>query len=154
MGGVVTFDPAVFKGLYPEFATVTDGTLTGYFNRACLYLNNTVCSPVADLGIRSTLLDLVTAHIAAMSGSGVNGQGAPGMVGRLDQVGEGTVNAHTSYSTTVPGSMAWYIQTTYGAQYWEATAAYRTFRYRPGPPAAPASPAYSLPGLYPYIPPR
>ncbi len=143
MTGIVTFNATTFKERYPEFATVSDGLLTLYFGEACLFLNNTIASRVVDVNIRATLLNMLTAHVAALSGSGV---GPSGMVGRVDQAAEGTVSASASYSADVSQSMAWYIQTEYGATYWAATAVYRTARYIPGRLPQPASPAYSLPG--------
>ena len=125
----VVFDPVAFKAAYPEFATLSDATLARYFTQATIYLDNTGCSPVKNLTVRAMLLDMLVAHIAALH-SGVNGQPPSGIVGRVSSATEGSVSVSTEYN--VPGSAAWYTQTPYGAEYWEATKPYRMFRMVPG----------------------
>lgn len=132
----VAFDPAAFKAAYPEFAAVPDATLQRYFTEATIYLDNTDCSPVTDLAQRSLLYDMLVAHLAAMR-SGVNGQPPSGLVGRVSNATEGSVSVGTEYN--VPGSAAWYAQTQYGAQYWEATKRYRMARHYPGFSCAPTT---------------
>lgn len=130
---VVVFDSAGFLARYPEFASVSTPTLQAYFNEATIYLNNTDTSPVTDGsvgGMRSLLLNMLTAHIAALN-SGVSGQAASQIVGRVDQATEGSVSVHADMGA-VPGTAAWYMQTKYGASYWAASAPYRTMRYFTG----------------------
>lgn len=127
---VVAFDFATWAALFPELAaTVTEPLATAYFTRRCpLYLDNTDASPVQDVAQRAALLDLLVAHIAAVSAPGR----AQGAAGRVSSVTEGSVTIATEYP--VQGDMAsWYAQTSYGAQFWAATAQYRTFAYVPGP---------------------
>lgn len=126
--GVVTFDPAAFKLRYPEFATVGDSLLGMYFDEAGLYLNNTPCSVVQDLARRTTLLYMLTAHIAGLS--------VASLVGRISNATEGSVSV-TADMGPVTNSQAWYLQTKYGASYWNATRPYRTARYVPGRSHAP-----------------
>lgn len=126
MTGIVVFDAGAFVNRYPEFTSVSAPTLQTYFDEATIYLDNTQSSPVSDLTIRATLLNMVTAHIAALNGNG----NPAGLVGRVTAATQGSVSAQASYSNAVSGSMAWYIQTSYGASYWAATARYRTMRYR------------------------
>ena len=129
--GIVTFDPAVFKAAFPEFATVADAALTLNFSLATLALNNTCRSRVCDAAQRETLLNLLVAHITQIR-NGVNGNAAGGLVGRVSDATEGS----DSVSADV-GSMtfnaAWFLQTPYGFTYWQLTAQYRTFRYLPPP---------------------
>lgn len=127
---VVVFDPVAFSARYPEFCSVTSAVLTLYFNEATIYLDNTDCSIVQDVARRAVLLNMLTAHIAAMNGSGVNGAGASGLVGRISSATEGSVSVSTDFGI-VSNREAWYAQTKYGAQFWAATAPYRSFRYRP-----------------------
>jgi hypothetical protein len=127
---VVAFDIVAFRARYPEFASVPDATLVAYFSEAGLYLNNTDTSLVTDTGIRSTLLNMLTAHIAALN-SGVNGQAPSDIVGRVSQASEGSVSVSADMGV-VTGSAAWFLQTKYGAAYWQASAAFRTFRYVTG----------------------
>lgn len=127
---VVVFDPAAFKLAYPQFAAVSDGQLTNYFNLATLYLSNEDCSVVQDIPKRTTLLWLLTAHIAFLSGA-LNPGGTPGLVGRVSSATEGSV----SVSTEMPmsPSSAWFLQTAWGSAFWQATLSLRSFRYRARP---------------------
>ncbi len=122
----VVFDPAAFIARYPEFALVSPLLLGDYFVEATLYCNNTDLSVVADIPTRTLFLNMLTAHIAKLA--------AAPLVGRIDSAAEGSVSAHTVYSNAVAGSMAWYIQTQYGASYWTASKPYRSFRYVPQQP--------------------
>ncbi len=102
---------------------------TAYFSQATLYLNNTDCSPVSDVGQRLQLFNMLVAHIAALNGA--IGPGSQGIVGRVSSATEGGVTITFDYQATA-GSAQWYAQTPWGAQYWEATAGYRTMQYVPG----------------------
>jgi len=137
---IVVFDVAAFRERYPEFDTVSDSLLNAYFVEATVYLDNTDCSVVTDPVIRAVYLNMLVAHFAALN-SGVNGQAPSGLVGRVASASEGSVSVSLG---EVPSSGAswWYLQTPYGAAYWQATAAYRTARYVPG-----ASPS-NYPGHY------
>jgi len=128
--GIVVFDVASFRVRYPEFATVSDALLGAYFDEATIYLNNTECSPVTDLAKRSLLLNMLVAHVAALN-AGVNGQTASPLVGRVNSATEGSVSVTTDMGV-VSGSAAWFMQTKYGAAYWQATVNLRSFRYVPG----------------------
>lgn len=126
----VTFDVAAFKARYPEFANVGAPLLEECFADACLYLSNGDGSPVQDLVRRARLLNMLTAHVAALGGAlSADGQAKP--VGRISQATEGSVSA--SFEYLAPGSAAWFAQTQYGAAFWQATTSLRGFRYRPRP---------------------
>lgn len=124
---VVIFDPTAFKAAYPAFVAVPDALLTEYFNIATLYLSNTDCSIVQDIARRTTLLWLLTAHIAFLSGA-LNPDGSPSMVGRISSATEGSVSVSTEFPMTP--SSAWFLQTAWGAQFWQATLSLRSFKYR------------------------
>ena len=128
--GVVVFNATTFKARYPEFSTIADLTLQAYFDESTLFLSNANASPVRDLKRRAYLLNMLTAHIAALN-SGVNGVPASPLAGRINQATEGSVTVSADVGP-VTNSQAWYLQTKYGAEYWQATAIFRTFRYRPG----------------------
>lgn len=128
--GIVVFDVAVFRERYPEFTTVSDGLLQLFFDESTLYLNNTECSLVQDVPRRALLLNMLTAHVAALN-AGTNGQAASPLVGRINSATEGSVSVSTDMGA-VPGSAAWFVQTKYGAAYWQATVNLRSFRYIPG----------------------
>lgn len=123
---VVAFDAAVFKARYPEFAAVSDVTLSACFTEAGLYLSNTDTSPVQNVGRRLILLNMLTAHVAFIGGLlGTDGQARP--VGRLASASEGSVSA--SFENLTPGSASWFQQSQYGAAFWQSTTNLRGFRY-------------------------
>jgi uncharacterized protein DUF4054 len=135
----VVFDYQGWMAAYPEFAAVTQPRAQRFFNEACVYCDNTACSPIADLTQREIYLWMLTAHIAALNG-GLDpcgeipaGQGR-GLVGRITNASEGSVSVGTEYPVSGDGpNAAWYNQTPYGANYWVATAQFRTFQYHLGP---------------------
>jgi len=128
MAGPVTFDFTTWTTLYPEFASVSPVLAQSYFNRATLYCRNDGRHPASTDAILSELLYMLTSHIAKMSAP-AGGQ-APTLTGRVSSVSEGSV----SISTELPmqANAAWFQQTTYGFNYWTATAQYRTMHYVPG----------------------
>lgn len=128
--GVVIFDPAAFKLRYPEFSSVDSALLQQYFTQATIYLDNTDFSRVSNLAVRAMLLNMLVAHIAFLY-SGANGQSPSGLVGRVDSASEGSVSVHADMPGVTANS-AWYMQTKYGADYWNATAPFRTFQYISG----------------------
>jgi len=130
MEGVVSFNAATFQARYPEFSSLSPDVLALYFAEATLFLNNTAASAVTDLNVRALLLNMLTAHLAALFG-GVNGQAATPLVGRVNSATEGSVSVSTDMGP-VYNSQAWYVQTKYGAEFWAATSIFRRFRYVPG----------------------
>lgn len=122
----VVFDPAAFKARYPEFAAVGGPLLSACFDEAGLYLSNADNSPVQNLTRRAVLLNMLTAHIAALGGA-LSSDGQPRPVGRVSSATEGSVSASMEY--LAPGSSAWFAQTQYGAAFWQATTSLRGFRY-------------------------
>jgi hypothetical protein len=125
----VVFDYAGFSAAFPELlGEVSAVAAQQYFNMACLYLDNSDCSIIADASVggqRSTLLNLLTAHIAAL-----RAKGRDGAVGRITAASQGSVSI--SLAADYPaGSAQWYTSTSYGAMYWEATAQFRQAFYIP-----------------------
>jgi hypothetical protein len=131
-GGVVTFNWAEWIVQYPEFGFVTQPQGQSFFNRATLLVDNTACSPISDLFQRTILLNMATAHIAALFAS-QNGQGPRGVVGRISDSTEGSVSASLEYVAPTTDIAAYWNQTPYGAQYFAATRKYRTGFYAPAP---------------------
>lgn len=144
--GVVVFVPADFKQAYTEFATVADARLTENFNIATLQMNNSCRSRVMDAAKRETLLNLLTAHITALR-DGVNSQPPAGVVGRVSSATEGSVSVSADMGTMVYGQ-AYYMQTQWGALYWQSTAPYRTMVYVPAPVVCADLPAGGVPYGY------
>lgn len=130
---VVVFNPATFRELYPEFSSASDTLLTALFNQACaLYLDNTDESVVQDVNEREQLLMLLVAHLCTLRGLGKDGQGSSsGLVGRITSASEGSVSVSVDSSGSNDESW-WYLQTPWGAAYWQATSPYRSMVYHPG----------------------
>jgi len=126
----VIFDVTVFKTRYPEFAAVNAGLLGACFDEATLYLSNGDGSRVQNVTKRTLMLNMLTAHIAFIGGAlSPDGQAKP--VGRLSSGSEGSVSA--SFEGPTPGSSSWFMQSQYGAAFWQASAMYRGFQYRSQP---------------------
>jgi hypothetical protein len=132
MDGVVSFNYPGWAARYPELASWVNATLAAaYFAEAAIYCDNTPCSIVGNLDQRAVLLNMLTAHIAALNAP-LNGQPASPLVGRINSATEGSVSVQTAYDVPA-GTAQWYAQTKYGAAYWAASAQYRTMRYVPSP---------------------
>ena len=127
MSGVVVFDPAEFRLLYPSISA-TDEQLEMYFAMAETFLDNTECSIVKDLDARKTMLYLLVAHIALLSQQAESGNP---VVGRISNATEGTVSVGLDYGT-MGNNERWYLQTPWGAMYWQMSKKYRSMVYRLG----------------------
>lgn len=142
--GIVTFDEAAFLARFPAFAawaSANPGQLQVRFNEVtAIYINNTNTAYVQDVTERSYLINFAIAHVLTIEGALTPAEDAAGIaskVGRIGSATEGTVTAQLDMGA-VPGTAAWWLQTQYGATYWNATAKYRTFRYGRAPsPCAP-----------------
>ena len=126
----VVFDPTAFKVRYPEFAAVSNANLSACFDEGCLYLSNEDNSPVQNIARRTILLNMMTAHVAYIGGT-LNADGQPRPVGRTSSASEGSVSASFEYPAA--GSYAWFLQSQYGASFWQATSSLRGFCYRSCP---------------------
>lgn len=129
--GVVVFDYARWSGRYPELAGfIAEPTAELYFAEAQLYCDNTECSPIRDAnpgGVRELLLNMVTAHIAALNAP-LNGNPSSPLVGRISNATEGSVTVAAELNLE-PGSSQWFAQSKYGLAFWQATRRYRSARY-------------------------
>ena len=129
MIGVVAFDFPTWAASYPEFAGLPPSLIAGYFMTAGTICDNTPASIVTDAsvgGMRSVLLGVLTAHITALMKPG-----SSPLVGRINSATEGSVTVQAEMAPATASS-AWFMQTKYGALYWQMTSAYRTMRYMPG----------------------
>lgn len=132
---VAVFVYADWTAMFPEMASVTGSVAESFFSIAELLLDNTDCSPVTNVTQRTTLLYFATAHVASLAGYPVasGGTATPsGMVGRVSSATEGTVSVATDYGA-VSSSQAWWLQSQYGATFWQLTAGFRTMRYAAAP---------------------
>lgn len=124
MSGVVEFDIAKFREIYPNIKA-TDAQLQMYFVESSMLLNNTEQSCVTNLAEREVLLFLLVAHMATLQGRVEAGNDS---VGRLSSASEGSVSVSFENGQTTL-SDKWFQQTPYGAKYWALTAKYRSFMY-------------------------
>ena len=138
MDGIVTFNEAAFLLRYPQFAVyaaANPGMLQMVFDEVTvLYINNTPRSYIRDVATRSVLINLAIAHILQLGGAtAVGGAGSTaGQVGRVSSATEGSVSASLDMGST-SANAAWWLQSQYGAEFWNATARFRTFRYAAAP---------------------
>lgn len=131
-GAIATFDVASFRATYPAFSEFPpDATLATYFALAGeVWLRNDGTGPVRTTTLQTALMNMLTAHLAQLF-SGPDGNDPSGLVGRISSATEGSVTVASEYESTM--NSAWFNQTPYGAAFWQATAAYRTFAaYLPG----------------------
>ena len=124
---IVVLNPTGFLQRYPEFSNVDPSVLPVLFNEACAFCNNTDASPVTDVTLRATLLNMLTAHIVFLN-FGSNATPATSLVGRISSASEGSVHA-TADMGKPSAYAAWFMQTKYGAAYWQATKQYRMMHY-------------------------
>lgn len=129
MGSVVSFDFAAWSDRYPEFSTVTSGQAAAFFNEATVYHRNDGGGPVNDANKQAVMLNALTAHIAMLA-VGIGAVQTPAaMVGRISSATQGSISVSADASA-LPGTAAYFAQTTYGLSYWQMTAYLRSFRYR------------------------
>lgn len=148
MGYQVSFDYAAWLALYPEFDVnsaqpVSEAQANLYFTLAGALHANDGGGPVTSAALQSAYMNMVTAHVAKLNAQLAGGAPNPGLVGRISDASEGSVSVRSEYSSQVSQSQAFWVQTSYGAMYWAATAQYRTFRYSPLPTVV-------VPGPYPF----
>ncbi|MGV3346409.1 DUF4054 domain-containing protein [Enterobacteriaceae bacterium LUAb1] len=128
---IVTLNISTFRAMFPEFSTISDAILPFLFDQATDYLNNSEYSLVKDAVKRERLLYLLMAHLAYMRYGDANGNGGPGMVGRISSATEGSVSVSSDLGGFDP-RYAWYTQSPYGLDFWQATKIYRMANYYPG----------------------
>ena len=128
---IAVFNYGAWSTLYPDLAAkVNQAQAQAYFDQAgALYIDNSDCSDIVDVGVRLQLLNLAVAHIATINLPA--SAGGTGIVGRISSATEGSVSV--SSEMKVPGTAAWWVQTQAGASLWQALSAYRTAHYVPGP---------------------
>jgi uncharacterized protein DUF4054 len=115
---------------YPELTYVSDKAAAAYLTIATTLHRNDGGGPVEDAATQLNLLNMVVAHLAQLYAPNADGTPNASLVGRITDATQGSVSVSTDYGTITP-SMAFWLQTKYGALYWAATAPYRTARYLP-----------------------
>ena len=152
--GVVAFVYEDWITRFPEFQqTVTAPQASGMFDEATILLNNTAASIVSDMGQRTSLLYLLTAHMAQLAAiAAAAGGGAP-LVGPIQSVSRGSVSITVAplAGSSTNAMQNWLSQTQYGARFWVLTAKYRTMRYIPGAYVAIEQNGTLFPPAYPWL---
>lgn len=124
MGLIATFDFATWQALFaPAFDTITQPQAELALTLATQYWPNDGSSMATTMVIQTNLLYLIEAHVVQLL-YGVNGQPPSGLVGRIASAGEGSVNVSTEWPTNPDN--AWFLQTSYGAMFWQAILPYRS----------------------------
>lgn len=137
MDGVVVFDPAEFRDLYPSVKG-TDAQLEMHFKFAVWLLGNNECSLVKDLDMRKHFLYLLVAHMATLDQRTEEGNS---VVGRVSSATEGTVSIGLDYGE-MNDNARWYLQTPYGAKYWQMMKQFRSMLYLLGKAPMPVRRTY------------
>lgn len=146
--GVVQFSSAEFVALYPEFTGIPLAAQTNAFNDATTLLDNTCGSAVQDANKRMAFLYMLTAHECFLESGSNDGAGnivpPPGanIVGRVANASEGSVSAAVEWDGTGSPSQAYFLQTKYGAKFWQRTATYRMAFYVSPPSSGPNGPGF------------
>lgn len=134
MADAVPFNYNTFVLTFPAFADLGEQQAALYWGIAEGYWRNDGTSPCTTVTEQARLMNLLTAHIAKMlAPNSAGGQGGD-LTGRITNASEGSVSVQTEFASETPPSMAWYVQTQYGAMFWQLTAPYRTMKYRAPPP--------------------
>lgn len=133
----VTFNYTEWAARFPELA-VPEAVANRFFTDVTMggLLDNTDCSPIADVTRRAIVLDYAVAHLAKLAGYPILvGATVPepvATVGRVSSASEGSVSVSLDYGQ-MRENQAWWCQTQYGATFWQMTRIARTARYVPGP---------------------
>ena len=149
---VIPYDDADFKALFPEFAQCTPQQGQAWFAQASMMCANAASNPLVREGggsywMLQQALYLLTAHIGYLAaprdanGNPTGQQGAgspPQIVGRVTSASQGSVSVSSEMQASSGGySQAYFMQTQYGARYWEMTKSIRTFQYFATPTIVP-----------------
>ena len=129
MGVIVAFSYNGWIALFPQFSNLTQVQVTGpILTVAQQYCRNDGGGPVCDPNLQTQLLNMMVAHIAQLL-FGSTTQPLSPLVGRVSNATEGSVSVTADWPTT-PNN-AWYLQTEYGAMFWQLMLPYRMGRYFP-----------------------
>lgn len=113
---LIQFNYATFAQGYPQFSDMLafpQATLQLYWNTATNFLSNNTASCGMTIPQRTTSLNLLTAHIAALSTIAAKGENT----GLLQSAGIDKVNVSLTPPPEVNQWQWWLNQTPYGQQY-------------------------------------
>lgn len=150
----ITFDYAYWVASYPEFAACSSGQGQAWFDRSTLFFWNDRGNPAWCAGemLFKQYIYLLVSHIAwlnaprdAQGNPAASGTPAPSIVGRVNSATEGSVSVSSEWNGSGSPTESWYLQTKYGAEFWTATAPYRTARYAALPTVVAGAGPYPFP---------
>jgi hypothetical protein len=154
--GAIPFDYDEFISRFPEFGALPESQAQEYWDQACVMFRNDGSSPEQDEGQRRVILDVLTAHMAALFALPPIGRGGIGaMVGvTTSKSVNGVSVGNSGLLPGFTGTRAWLAMTQYGLKYLALTAGYRAFHYVQGPQRYPYPPNRVWPpyGYMPYWP--
>ena len=132
----VTFNYGTWTTRFPEFAVVSSALAQLYFDEASIICRNSVGECEVETWALPIWLNLLTAHIAWLNaprdpqGNPASaGEAESAIVGQITNASEGSVSVALKANTNPTAD--WYMQSRYGAEYWQMTAAIRTMHYVP-----------------------
>lgn len=142
----VTFVYADWVAAFPTFQNINSADGQMYFDGASSLCANDTCSPAwstkvamgsGQVPLLQRLLWLLTCHLAYLGAfrdangnpSSTGTQPPAPLVGRVSQAAEGSVNVTVELDTTGYPVPAFFQQTPWGLQYWQATVQFRTAVY-------------------------
>lgn len=133
MSAVATFDYAAWILRFPELANTSPAQGAVFYAEAGIFWNNTGwCGAVFDVPTQTILMNLMTAHLAFLYNGDIGDPASSAaVVGHIDQANQGSVSIAASVASNVPLTAAFFLQTKYGLEFWQACAKWRTARYRP-----------------------
>jgi hypothetical protein len=126
----VPFKYDLFTSQFPNLTTLTPPQALMYWTMATRFHRNDGGGPITNNDEQELMLNLLTAHIATLLAPDASGE-IRGVVGRLSSFSEGSASGAVEFQG--PQEAAWYLQTPYGATYWELTSSQRTMFYRSAP---------------------
>lgn len=132
MGVTVSFDYGSLITAYPQLGEISEEQAAAMFAQATVFHRNDGGGPVEDTTVQLALLNMVTAHLIYLR-LAVGDSDAPNatVVGRISSATQGPVSLSFDVGASQSAQAAWWMQTKPGFDYWQATAPYRTMRWRP-----------------------
>lgn len=128
---IVIFNYNNWIAIFPQFSYLSEPQAQAYFDLATSYCRNDGFGPICSLTLKTNMLNFLTAHIAQLFAPTSGGAAPSNLVGRINSASEGSVSVGAEFPASP--SASWYLQTPFGAAYWQLLLPFRTMRYIPGP---------------------
>lgn len=121
MSDPVPFDYQDWAAAYPEFSNVTETQITMRILPLARQVIAGFIGCVTDPQEQINFLWLMVAHLCQLN-FGTAASPATGLVGRVASATEGSVSVQLDFQATQ--NQAWYVQTSYGALFWQLARPY------------------------------